>query len=83
MVVLEIIRWVVLGAFLIFFYLSEFKKKKQYNTPAQFAILIGVLLHAIVHEWHPILKVVIILVALIGLVGTILGMFKKQKERVI
>ena len=80
MVVLGIIRWVVLGAFLIFFYLSEFKKKKQYNTPAQFAILIGVLLHAILRDWHIVLKVVIILVALIGLTGTILGMFKKQEE---
>ncbi|WP_210471350.1 hypothetical protein [Sporosarcina sp. 6E9] len=80
MVVLEIIRWVALGVFLIFFYLSEFKKKKEYNTPAQLAILIGVLLHGIVREWHPVLKVVVILGALIGLIVTVLGMFKERKS---
>lgn len=80
MEILGIIRWVALAVFLIFFYLSEFKKKKEYNTPAQLALLIGILLHAIVREWHPVLKIVVILAALIGLVGTILGVFKKRKS---
>ncbi|QUW20537.1 hypothetical protein JSQ81_11775 [Sporosarcina sp. Marseille-Q4063] len=80
MVILGIIRWVVLGVFLVFFYLAEFKKKKEYNTPAQLAILIGVLLHAIIRDWHPVLKIVVILGALIGLGGTILRMFKKRRS---
>ena len=67
MEVLAIIRWVALGLFIILFYLYEIKKKEQFKIPAQFAILVAILLHAIVRDWPTLLKVGIAVAAVIGM----------------
>lgn len=74
MEVLGIIRWIALGIFVVLFYLSEIKKRKQFEIPAHLMILIAVLLHAIVRDWPIVLKIVILAIGIIGVGGNLVAL---------
>lgn len=80
MEVLGLIRWIILGLFVILFYLSEIKKQKAFEIPAHLAILTAILLHAIVRDWSLIMKVVIIGISIIGVGGNIIKLITQKKE---
>lgn len=82
MEIIGIIRWIVMGLFVVLFYLSEIKKRKAFEIPAHLAILIAILLHAIVRDWPLILKIVIIGIGIIGVGGNIVKLVKKKKEAI-
>lgn len=82
MEILGVIRWVAMGFFVVFFYFYEIKKKEAFTIPAHVAILVAIILHAIVRDWHLIVRIVIILVAFIALGGNILKFIRDKKETV-
>lgn len=77
---LGMIRWVVMGLFVVLFYLSKIKKRKAFEIPAHLAILIAILLHAIVRDWPFIIKAVIISIGMIGVGGNMIKLATQQKE---
>lgn len=80
MEVLGVIRWVIMGFFVVLFYFSEIKKRKEFEIPAHFAILLAVLLHAIVRDWSLIMKIIIITVGIAGVGGNIVKLVMQKKE---
>lgn len=81
MEVLGIIRWIMMGLFIILFYLSEIKKRKAFEIPTHLAILTVILLHAIVRDWPLLIKAFIIFVGFIGVGGNIIKLMTQKKEQ--
>ncbi|WP_438313698.1 hypothetical protein [Sporosarcina sp. FA9] len=82
MELLGIIRWVLLGVFVVFFYLYEVKKKAKFTIPAHLTILAAILLHAIVRDWYLFVKIAIIIVTVLGIGGNILKLIRERKDSV-
>ena len=78
--IIGILRWIAMGIFVVCFYIYEIKKKEAFTIPAHLAILIAVLLHAVVRDWHLILKVVIVAIAIIGIGSNLLKALQKRKD---
>ena len=75
----DIIWWGTLATFLLFFYLYEIKKIKAFAIPAHLTLLIAVLLHAIFRDWHIAVKIIIVVVAIIGIIPEIYCCFTKKE----
>ncbi|MFD1929681.1 hypothetical protein ACFSFY_16700 [Sporosarcina siberiensis] len=82
MELLGIIRWVLMGVFVVLFYLYEIKKKAAFMIPAHLTILAAIILHALVRDWYLFVKIAIIIVAVLGIGGNILKLIRARKNSV-